>query len=125
MRWNCPHCGINLAVSDDKLGPGWSFSRCYKCGGFALVRRSEINLIKVDKAPAGEHVLLPEASETPVMSQEATQNLERYLTNKPQPNAAPAIRPAGTRSQGAALAGSQRTGLLPGASEAMSIAPLP
>ena len=80
MRWSCPHCGINLAVSDDKMGSGWSFSRCYKCGGFALVRRAEINLVKVDRAPAGEHIILPEASEEPettMMSQEATENLAR------------------------------------------------
>ena len=75
MRWSCPHCGVNLAVADDKLGSGWSFSRCYKCGGFALVRRSEVNLIKVDKAPAGENVLIPEASETPMLSNQATQKL--------------------------------------------------
>ncbi len=80
MRWSCPHCGINLAVSDDKMGSGWSFSRCYKCGGFALVRRAEINLVKVDRAPAGEHIILPEASEEPeaaLMSNEATENLAR------------------------------------------------
>lgn len=80
MRWSCPHCGINLAIGDDKLGPGWSFSRCYKCGGFALVRRAEVNLIKVDRAPAGENVLLPEATETPYeqLSDEATRNLASY-----------------------------------------------
>ena len=77
MRWSCPHCGINLAISDDKLGPGWSFSRCYKCAGFALVRRAEVNLIKVDRAPAGENVILPEATESPleILSEDATKNL--------------------------------------------------
>ena len=80
MRWNCPHCGSNLAVADDKVGNGWSFSRCYKCGGFALVRRSDVNLVKVDRAPPGEHVLLPEANENPtaMLSKTATQNLARY-----------------------------------------------
>ncbi|OFZ56067.1 MAG: hypothetical protein A2428_13955 [Bdellovibrionales bacterium RIFOXYC1_FULL_54_43] len=91
MRWSCPHCGINLALSDEKLGSGWSFSRCYKCGGFALIRRSEVNLIKVDKAPAGENVLLPEATETPVLSQGATQNLEKLMNR-------PTVKPAVQRS---------------------------
>lgn len=79
MRWNCPHCGVNLAVSDEKLGTGWSFSRCYKCGGFALIRRAEVNLVKVDRAPAGEHIILPEATEEPssMLSQEASENLNR------------------------------------------------
>ncbi|MCM2276857.1 MAG: hypothetical protein NDJ89_02125 [Oligoflexia bacterium] len=79
MRWNCPHCGISLAVSDDKMGAGWSFSRCYKCGGFALIRRAEVNLVKVDRAPAGEHIILPEATEDPVssLSEEAARNLAR------------------------------------------------
>ncbi|OFZ22805.1 MAG: hypothetical protein A2X94_11925 [Bdellovibrionales bacterium GWB1_55_8] len=95
MRWNCPHCGVNLAISDEKIGSGWSFSRCYKCGGFGLIRRAEINLMKVDKAPIGENILLPEASEAPVMSQQATQNLERLLTEKPT------IRPAARKRENA------------------------
>src|SRR4051794_13335401 len=87
MRWNCPHCGTNLAVADDKLGSGWSFSRCYRCSGHALIRRSDVNLIKVNGAPNGERVLLPESSEQPhapqVMSQDALQNFVRYgLDNK-------------------------------------------
>lgn len=81
MRWNCPHCGIALAVSDDKLGTGWSFSRCFKCGGFALVRRSDINLIKIDKAPPGERVILPENTEEPRLSQNATQHLQQIQAN--------------------------------------------
>ena len=60
MRWSCPHCGISLAVADEKFGPGWTFSRCYKCAGFGLVRKAEISVIKVDRAPAGENILLPE-----------------------------------------------------------------
>lgn len=45
MRWNCPHCSTALAISDEKLGNGWSFSRCYKCAGFALVRRNEAKIV--------------------------------------------------------------------------------
>lgn len=96
MRWGCPHCGVNLAISDDKLGSGWSFSRCYKCGGFALVRRAEVNLVKVDRAPAGEHIVLPEAVEdsSTMLSEEATQKLARYRKENAEKAAArpPAIR---------------------------------
>ncbi len=41
MRWNCPHCSVALAVPSDKLTNSWSFARCYSCGGFALVRKSQ------------------------------------------------------------------------------------
>ncbi len=107
MRWSCPHCGCGLAVSDDKVSTGWSFSRCYKCGGFALIRRSDVNLIKVDRAPAGEPVLLPEANENPtaLLSQNATQHLARYtqpaaaqVNIAPADNRKPVIRPAVRRS---------------------------
>lgn len=87
MRWNCPHCGVGLAISDEKVSTGWSFSRCYKCAGHALVRRSEINLIKVDKAPPGERVLLPEGSEEPMMSQNASDNYHRVVADPSRPTA--------------------------------------
>ncbi|MGK5085432.1 MJ0042-type zinc finger domain-containing protein [Bdellovibrionota bacterium FG-1] len=82
MRWNCPHCGTSLAISDEKIGNGWSFSRCYKCAGYGLIRRSDVNLIKVDRAPAGEAILLPEANEEPtaVMSRAATKHLSKIIT---------------------------------------------
>lgn len=81
MQWSCPHCGINLAVADETLNSGWSFSKCYKCGGFALVRKTEINVIKVDKAPPGERIILPESSGDPtraLMSEVATQRLAQH-----------------------------------------------
>jgi hypothetical protein len=84
MHWSCPHCGISLTVSDDTLGTGWSFSRCYKCGGFALIRRAEVNIIKVDKAPPGERVILPEASSDPanaMLSENATQKLAKHMAS--------------------------------------------
>lgn len=86
MRWNCPHCGTSLAVSDEKLGNGWAFSRCYKCAGFALVRKGDANLIKVDRAPAGEHVLLPEANEdaTALLSRQASEHLAHYVEQNAQ-----------------------------------------
>ncbi|MFL5815494.1 MAG: hypothetical protein ACJ763_18100 [Bdellovibrionia bacterium] len=59
----------------------WSFSRCYQCGGYALVRKAEVNIIKVDRAPAGEKVLLPESSENPLLSEAATRTLNRYTNN--------------------------------------------
>lgn len=74
MRWTCPHCGVTLALGDDKMSAGWSFSRCFKCAGFALVRKAEVNIIKVDKAPPGERVLLPEATEEPMLGAVALQN---------------------------------------------------
>jgi hypothetical protein len=59
MHWSCPHCGVALALAANTLNGGWSFSKCYKCGGFALIRRAEVNVVKVDKAPPGEPVVLP------------------------------------------------------------------
>lgn len=83
MRWNCPHCETQLAISDEKLGEGWSFSKCYKCAGFALLKRkADVNLIKVDKAPPGEALLLPEATEEPLLSKTAVDNLARHMRNK-------------------------------------------
>ncbi len=92
MQWSCPHCGIILAVANDVLGTGWSFSRCYKCGGFALIRRAEVNIIKVDKAPPGEKIILPEASNDPtinLMNEEATKKAAQYI-QKPIGPAGPA-----------------------------------
>lgn len=110
MQWNCPHCGILLAISDDTMGTGWSFSRCYKCGGFALIRRTEVNVIKVDKAPLGERVILPEASHNPsvgLMSEGAMKNFSRHFSQA-APNSSkgekPIVRPAGS---------SQRTAVPP------------
>lgn len=60
MRWNCPHCGVALSASDQAFHKGWSFARCYQCAGVALVRRTETNVLKVDQAPPGENVILPE-----------------------------------------------------------------
>jgi hypothetical protein len=69
MRWSCPHCGTNLGVTDERLGTGWSFSRCFKCAGYALIRRAEVNVIKVHGAPSGERVLSTEVHEQTLMSQ--------------------------------------------------------
>src|SRR3954463_171422 len=87
MQWSCPHCGVTLAVPYETLGTGWSFSRCYKCGGFALIRRAEVNIIKVDKAPPGERVILPEASRDPangMLSENATLQLAKHMSNRPR-----------------------------------------
>lgn len=102
MQWNCPHCGISLVISSESLGTGWSFSRCYKCGGFALIRKTEINVIKVDKAPPGEKVILPEASGAPtsgLISKNATQKLVENLqkpskASQPTPTVSP-VSPLG------------------------------
>ncbi len=86
MQWSCPYCNVTLSVAGEKIGPGWSFCRCYKCSGFALVRKSEINIIKVDKAPPGEKILLPqpfEGSTTSVLNASAFQNLNNFNELKP------------------------------------------
>ncbi|MGK5087291.1 SH3 domain-containing protein [Bdellovibrionota bacterium FG-2] len=44
-----------------------------------------MNLIKVDKAPAGEHVLLPEPSEDPILGQQAADRLGKYIGTKTMP----------------------------------------
>src|SRR4051812_36679463 len=90
MRWGCPHCGTQLAIPDDKLESTWSFSRCYKCNGFSLVKKSEINLIKVDRAPSGESILLPEGTETPLQSRDTQKRLaETQTVLKPKPQQHP------------------------------------
>jgi hypothetical protein len=81
MRWNCPHCGVNLGIADDKMTTSWSFSRCYQCGGYALVRKSEVNIIKVDRVPPGEKIILPDSAENPLLSETATRNLNRLMQN--------------------------------------------
>jgi predicted Zn finger-like uncharacterized protein len=85
MHWSCPHCEARLSIGDEKLGTSWTFTRCSKCSGHALVRRSEVNLIKVDKAPPGEPILLPEGGEEPrgMLSRHAAERL-RALTPKPK-----------------------------------------
>lgn len=97
MRWNCPHCGVNLALSDEKLSPTWSFSRCYQCSGYALVRSSDTNAIKVDRAPVGEEIILPEAREKPMLSREAAQNLASFTGYSAGPSR-PVVKPAQRRS---------------------------
>jgi Zn-finger nucleic acid-binding protein len=62
MHWDCPHCGVTLTISEERAGAGWSFSRCSRCNGFALIRRAETHVIKVDRAPSGEKVLIPDAA---------------------------------------------------------------
>jgi len=51
-----------------------------------------VNLIKVDKAPAGEHLILPESSEIPVMNHAAHTNLEKLMQKSIADK--PVIRPA-------------------------------
>jgi len=62
MQWKCPNCASILAVPQNALVSGWSFSRCYKCAGFSLVRKSEISVVKLDSAPPGVQGILSEAS---------------------------------------------------------------
>ncbi len=99
MQWNCPHCGIFLIIPAQSLGTGWSFSRCCKCSGFALIRRAEINVIKVDKAPPGEKIIVPEIAQnnflktdsavtsTPPPLETTPLLAASFFTQKPKPNA--------------------------------------
>ena len=61
MRWNCPYCQSQLKISDDQIGPGWSFTRCDRCAGFALIKPAEVQMVKIEKAPPGERILTPES----------------------------------------------------------------
>ena len=100
MRWNCPHCATGLAISGEKLVDGWNFSRCYRCAGFALVRKSQVNLVKLDKAPVNERVLLSEAPSQVSASADplVTKNLEALRRPEQLARLAPPpfIRPAPT-----------------------------
>ncbi len=69
MRWNCPHCSVALAVSDEKMGAGWTFSRCYKCGGFALIKQAEVSLIKIDRTPGNTGLQIPEGISAQAITQ--------------------------------------------------------
>ena len=100
MRWSCPHCQTNLAIADEKIGPKWAFSRCYKCGAFALVKKPDSNVIKVERAPHDQNILLPEASETPVLSHDATRNLTAILERSNPDISKPTIKRATRRSMG-------------------------
>ncbi len=104
MRWSCPHCGTNLAVADERLGTGWSFSRCFKCAGFALIRRAEVNVIKVHGAPTGERILSTENHEQTLMSQKSIDALGNLVAAAPAPAQATATAPQGLPS-GASAAG--------------------
>ncbi len=60
MRWNCPHCKADLSLSDALLTGGWSISRCSSCQGHALMKAAEVSLIKLDRVPENEPILLAE-----------------------------------------------------------------
>ncbi len=103
MRWNCPHCGVALAVADEKLGTGWQFSKCYKCAGIAMVRRSNVNLIKVDRS---------DASQVPIMNRDAAERYAKYVksqnTAKPAPETIPAPQEVQTQIENHAAARDQK-----------------
>lgn len=80
MQWNCPHCGVSLNLKDQELGTDWSFSKCAQCSSFALVKKIEISVLKVDRAPEGERILLPERTTE-----------EQVIASVPEP---PALAPS-------------------------------
>jgi hypothetical protein len=57
-----------------------------------MVRKAEANLIKVDQAPAGENILLPENGASPTLSQQALQNLAGRIKSGEQPK--PVVLPS-------------------------------
>lgn len=75
-------------MSEEKVGTGWFFTRCHRCNGHSLVRRAEVNLIKVDRTPPGEHILMtePASKHTPLLGDEATQKLAEYIRSGRNPN---------------------------------------
>lgn len=93
MRWNCPHCQTSLTASDEQLSPNWLFSRCFHCGGNFLVRRPEVNVVKVDRVPEGERVLAAGPENPPLLSEQANRNLARYTA----PPAKAVVRPVTSR----------------------------
>lgn len=96
MRWNCPHCGTPLAVQDDKLSSGWSFSKCYKCNQFTLVRRSDSALIKVSQSPpATNKAAIPTRPTQLMLSSIATQRLAEINSRNIKSNVIPPPPPYG------------------------------
>lgn len=89
MRWNCPHCGTALSVADDKLSNTWSFSKCFQCSGYALVRKSDLNLIKVDDAPKGEKIVRPSADISAISEARITrpEQITAIIEKKPESKA--------------------------------------
>jgi|GEM_PF-6408765 len=85
MLWNCPHCNIKLKVVDEKVGTGWTFSRCCKCAGIALIRKPEASVVKVDRVPSGESILLSEICELPQSTlSELSKNPSIHVHDQPQ-----------------------------------------
>lgn len=81
MKWNCPHCGTPIAVADHSLGSEWSFSRCYRCSGFSLVRAEDAQVIKAHSPKA---VAVPAAPPTEdfKLSAQALKNLQALQERK-------------------------------------------
>ncbi len=80
MRWNCPHCQAALEVEDQQLQVGWNFSRCSSCRGHSMVRRTEVNVVRLDHAPG--------TGETVISSRPWIAPQERVFTTPPPPSAA-------------------------------------
>src|SRR5688572_18274201 len=94
MRWNCPHCQTALAVSDDELGTSWSYSKCYQCANYSLVRKTDVNLVKVDQMPAGEKPLFPQAPDSLKAKQQPAPTRTKVATPEKSPTQVPSQAPA-------------------------------
>ncbi|MFL5813046.1 MAG: hypothetical protein ACJ763_05665, partial [Bdellovibrionia bacterium] len=52
MRRNCPHCGADQFVADEKLTAGWVFLKCHHCAiASALQGKASLKLIQFSERP--------------------------------------------------------------------------
>jgi hypothetical protein len=86
MQWKCPHCQVDLFVPDEKLGSGWSFSKCYQCTEYSLVRKLENGIIKINqKAKNSSHVASVQNEPTPSEVMSSYETVVRQLKFPPIP----------------------------------------
>lgn len=52
MRRNCPHCGADQTVADEKLTTGWVFLKCHHCAAVSPIQgRAAMNLAQAAEKP--------------------------------------------------------------------------
>jgi hypothetical protein len=111
MRWNCPHCQSPITAAE-AVRNEWSFSKCHRCGGFALIKSGESNPIKIFQAPPGERILDTRDIEVP-----------RIVSAPIQPSLLQAAIPVQTRAvqEPAPSRGSRMIPLLTGITSAVAL----
>lgn len=50
MCRECPYCGVEIAVAEDKISSSWGYSRCYQCSGLIVVKSPMTKSVLKDKA---------------------------------------------------------------------------